>query len=342
MFNSNCKRWMGVALTLFSITTFAAPPKGVTVGIAEVEQYDITQSLNLVGKLEASRSVDITSEVTATVDQVLVSSNQQVVAGQALLKVSDDKARASLLEAKAYLRDEQRKLSEYERLFSRGAITQTEIEAQKANVEIATARLSAAQANFDDHQLAAPFSGHIGLVDLHPGTYISSGEALLTLDDMSEMDLDLLIPERYLSQLTRGMAVSVRVQAWGEQLFEGKVAAIDTRVNPETLNIKARVRIANEQMRLKPGMLSAATITFAPEPAAIIPVQALEYSGTKRYVYQVIDGIAKRTEVHIGARIDNRVVIERGVEIGAPIVVEGLVNMRDGVDVVDVNSLEPR
>jgi RND family efflux transporter MFP subunit len=323
---------------LFSVALHA---KGVAITTAPVGEYDVTQSLNLVGKLSASRSVDITSEVTAKVETILVGSNQHVVAGQQLLLLSDDKASASVQESTAYLLNEKRKLSEYERLFSRGAITQTEIEAQKANVEIAQARQTAAKANLNDHQLAAPFSGHIGLVDLSPGEFISVGESLLTLDDMSEMDLDLLIPERYFSQLMTGMAVQVQVQAWGAERFEGEVAAVDTRVNPETLNIKARVKIANPENKLKPGMLSTATLTFAAETVAIIPVQALEYSGTKRYVYRIVEGKAVRTEVKVGARIDNRVVIESGIDIGEPIVIEGLVNMRDGVDVKPLLTEQP-
>jgi RND family efflux transporter MFP subunit len=323
---------------LFSVSTFA---KGVAVTLAPVGKYDVTQSLSLVSKLSASRSVDITSEVTAKVENILVGSNQHVVAGQQLLLLSDDKARATVQESTAYLLNEKRKLSEYERLFTRGAITQTEIEAQKANVEIAQARQTAAKANLDDHQLAAPFSGHIGLVDLSPGEFISVGESLLTLDDMSEMDLDLLVPERYFSQLRTGMAVQVQVQAWGTEQFEGEVAAVDTRVNPETLNIKARVKIANPENKLKPGMLSSATLTFRPEAVAIIPVQALEYSGTKRFVYRVVDDKAQRTEVKVGARIDSRVVIESGIDIGEAIVVEGLVNMRDGVEVKPIVTEQP-
>lgn len=78
---------------------------------------------------------------------------------------------------------------------------------------------------------------------------------------------------------------------------------------------------------------------FPPIEAPIIPVQALEYSGTKRYVY-VIDenNKAHRTEVFLGARVGNQVVIENGLDIGKRIVVQGIVNMRDGVSVSEVDA----
>ncbi|MGB5802622.1 MAG: efflux RND transporter periplasmic adaptor subunit, partial [Vibrio anguillarum] len=117
----------------------------------------------------------------------------------------------------------------------------------------------------------------------------------------------------------------------------GKVVAIDPRVNEETLNLKVRVQFDNPKNRLKPGMMMSSTITFPAISAPMVPVQALEYSGTKRYVYVVsADHIANRTEVQLGARIDNQVLIENGLNIGDKVVVQGLVNMRDGLKINEV------
>lgn len=82
-----------------------------------------------------------------------------------------------------------------------------------------------------------------------------------------------------------------------------------------------------------------ATLTFDPQTVPVIPVQAIEYSGTRRYVYVVgVEGIAKRTEVDLGARFDNQVQIDDGVTVGERIVVQGLVNMRDGARVKDLST----
>ncbi len=98
--------------------------------------------------------------------------------------------------------------------------------------------------------------------------------------------------------------------------------------------MRVRIEFDNPENQLKPGMLMNASLAFPAIKAPIIPVQALEYSGTKRFVY-VIDenNKATRQEVLLGARVDNEVVIESGVEIGDKIVVQGIVNMRDGVEV---------
>ncbi|EJL6396722.1 efflux RND transporter periplasmic adaptor subunit [Vibrio navarrensis] len=321
--------------------TNAAPkgPTAVTVVAEQVQTHQINQSLSLVGKLEAVQSVVIASEVSGKVESIQVKANQNVRQGQLLVKLEDDKALAAQTEANAYLKDEQRKLKEYERLVKRNAITQTEIDAQKASVEIAEARLAAAKASLNDLHISAPFAGTVGFINFSRGKLVSSGTELLTLDDLSLMQLDLHIPERYLSQISLGMAVTASSNAWKNETFQGKIVGIDSRINAETLNLRVRIQFTNPERKLKPGMLFNAALAFPAIEAPIIPVQALEYSGTKRYVY-VIDenNKARRTEVLLGARVENQVVIESGVNIGDKIVVQGIVNMRDGVLVKELGS----
>ena len=304
-----------------------------------VLSHPVAQSLSLVGKLEAQRSVNVATQVAAKVDKIVVGVNSRVAKGDLLVQLDDAKARAAYQEAEAYLNDEKRKYGEYQRLAKRGAVTQTELDAQLANVNIADARLKAAKAELDDHAIHAPFNGTVGLIDISPGHMLTVGSELFSLDDLSAMRLDIQVPEQYLSFLSEGMLVTATSQAWPGHEFQGEIQAIDSRVQADSLNIKVRVNFQNKDKRLKPGMLMAATIGFVPQEEAIIPVQALEYSGTKRFVYRVDgDGVARRTEVTLGARVNDEVVIESGVNIGDRIVVQGLVNMRDGVKVNDLTA----
>ena len=309
----------------------------MTVVTEQVQTHQVSQSLVLVGKLNAEQAVTISPEVSGKVDVIAVTANQVVREGQLLIQLDDDKAKAAVAEAKAYLKDEQRKLKEFERLVKRNAITQTEIDAQEASVDIAQARLDAANAELNDLHIRAPFTGTVGFIDFSRGKMVSAGAELLSLDDLSVMRLDLQVPERYLSQLSKGMKVTATTAAWQGQSFNGEVVGIDSRINLETLNLRVRIHFSNPEQQLKPGMLVSAEMDFPAIEAPIIPVQALEYSGTKRFVYLVDeDGIATRTEVTLGARVDNQVVIEQGLSIGDKIVVQGIVNMRDGVAVTEL------
>ena len=112
-----------------------------------------------MGKIDAKQSVVISPEVTGRVNKIAIKANQQVEVGQMLGELDDDKAKASIAEASAYLDDELRKLKEFERLVKSNAITQTEIDAQKASVTIAKLDLDAAKADLSDLHIRAPFSG---------------------------------------------------------------------------------------------------------------------------------------------------------------------------------------
>ena len=322
-----------------AVNTSALNIRAVPIASARVEAHQVAQHLSLVGKLAANHSVQIAAEVAGKVQAINLSDNQAVEQGQVLVRLEDAKAKANLAEAKAYLNDERRKLGEYQRLIGKHAITQTEIDAQLASVDIAMARLEAAQADLDYHTLKAPFDGVVGLVDFSLGKLVSVGSELVSLDDLSSMRLDLQIPERYLSQIYMGMPVVASSSAWPGAEFHGQVVAMAPRINPETLNLKVRVNFDNPDHRLRPGMLISARLNFAPVTQAVVPVQALEYSGTRRFVYVVgSDNIARRTRVTLGARIDDQVLIDDGLSLGDTIVVKGLVNMRDGIKIEDVEA----
>ncbi|CAM4146008.1 efflux RND transporter periplasmic adaptor subunit [Shewanella livingstonensis] len=328
----------------FIPNVIAAPPssraeKVVPVITATVEQHELSQSITLIGKLAATHSVMIAPQVAGKIDSIEITSNQHVSKGQALLTLDNRKAKASVTEAQAYYQDEVRKLNEFNKLIHVNAITQTEIEAQKSSVDIAFARLESAKTDLDYHTLTAPFSGNSGLINFSRGKMVSINESLLSLDDLTVLQLDLQVPEHYLSLLSTGMLVNATSRAWSKTTFTGNIIAIDPRVNSATLNLNIRSQFDNQKGQLKPGMMMSATLVFPSESSPIVPVQALEYSGTKRYVYVIDkDNVAKRTQVMLGARIKDQVLLESGINIGDHIVVQGLVNMRDGVKVKDLAS----
>ncbi|KEY91713.1 membrane protein [Candidatus Photodesmus blepharus] len=311
----------------------------VSVLAERVKVQQISKSLSLIGRLESNESVVIASEVIGKVDKIVVSANQVVKHGKLLIQLDDNKAQALVDEAQAYLNNQKRIFNELEELVKKGAVPKTEIDAQKASLEIAVARLSIAKANLNKLYMVAPFSGTVGFVDLNRGQLVSVGDRLLTLDNLSIMKLDLEVPEVYLSMISAGMKVSAKTAAWGDTEFFGEVVGIDSHMNRDTLSFRVRVLFKNSSKKLKPGMLISANIIFSPMQVSIIPVQSIEYSGNKRFVYVISqDSKVIRTEVILGSHIGNSIVVERGLEIGQKVVVQGTVNMRDGISVSELNE----
>lgn len=316
-----------------------ANTKPIMVKTMAVSSRAIQPRLDVVAYLSAEQGIVVAPQISGRIAEFAVGSNQKVEKGQLLVRIDDAESLANVAEAQAYLSDEQRKLAELKRLIHKGAVTQSEIDAQQASVAMAQAQLQRVQAQLDYHYLRAPFAGTVGLIDHSVGALVDSGDSLMSLDSLSTLRLDLAVPERYLAQLYSGLTVSATAKSWPSQQFNGVIEAVDPHVSKQSLNLKVRVRFENPEGKLKPGMMLAATLEFDPIEEAVIPVQALEYSGTKRFVYVVDnESHAQRREVTLGERVETQVAIRSGIDIGERIVVEGIVNIKPGATVTELHN----
>ncbi|MFM5814300.1 efflux RND transporter periplasmic adaptor subunit [Aeromonas dhakensis] len=316
-------------------------PRQVNIRAQTVSQSLAEPSIKLVSKLAANRSVVISPEVTGRIVKIAVRSGQQVKQGDVLIALDAGKKQAELAEQSASVRDETRKLRDMRRLVARGAITTSELEGQEATVAQAQARADAARYELSLRTLLAPFDGSVSLIDLSEGALVNSGDTLLHLDELAKLRLDLAVPERYLSLLRPGMAVTATSSAWPDQSFRGVLETLDSRVSNDTQNIKARVIIPNPDGQLRPGMLLNVELSLPPQKMTLIPAQSVEYAGEQRFVYRLEpNGKVKRVPVVLGDTHGEEVWVTEGLKVGDRIVVEGLVNLRDGVSVHDLAEVK--
>ncbi|QBX72485.1 efflux RND transporter periplasmic adaptor subunit [Aeromonas hydrophila] len=316
-------------------------PRQVNIRAQTVSQSLAEPSIKLVSKLAANRSVVISPEVTGRIVKIAVRSGQQVKQGDVLIALDAGKQQAELAEQSASVRDESRKLRDMRQLVARGAITTSELEGQEATVAQAQARADAAKYELSLRTLLAPFDGSVSLIDLSEGALVNSGDTLLHLDELAKLRLDLAVPERYLSLLRPGMAVTATSSAWPDQSFRGVLETLDSRVSNDTQNIKARVIIPNPDGQLRPGMLLNVELSLPPQKMTLIPAQSVEYAGEQRFVYRLEpNGKVKRVPVVLGDTHGEEVWVTEGLKVGDRIVVEGLVNLRDGVSVHDLAEVK--
>jgi membrane fusion protein, multidrug efflux system len=316
-------------------------PRQVNIRAQTVKQSLAEPTIKLVSKLAANRSVVISPEVTGRIVKIAVRSGQQVKRGDTLIALDTGKQLAELAEQNASVRDEARKLRDMRRLVARGAITTSELEGQEAIVAQAQARADAAKYELSLRTLQAPFDGTVSLIDLSEGALVNSGDTLLHLDELAKLRLDLAVPERYLSLLRPGMAVTATSSAWPDQAFSGVLETLDSRVSNDTQNIKARVIIPNPDGQLRPGMLLNVELSLPPQKMTLIPAQSVEYAGAQRFVYRLeADGRVTRVSVVLGDTHGEEVWVTEGLKVGDRIAVEGLVNLRDGASVHDLAEVK--
>jgi membrane fusion protein (multidrug efflux system) len=303
----------------------------VTARVAEVEWRDTLEAL---GTARANESVTLTAKVSETVRKVAFDSGDVVRAGDVIVDLSSGAQLAGLEEARASFQEAERQLARSQELAQTKIISESQLDTQRSTRDAAKARMDVVRAQLSDRVITAPFDGILGLRRVSPGTLVTPGTAIATLDDISVIKLDFTVPERYLAVLARDQDIAAHSEAYPDRNFAGKVASVDSRVDPVTRSVTVRAELPNPERLLRPGMLLAVRLYQAPRATIAVPEIAVIQVGTDAFVYRVAeDATAARTKVTLGARRRGEVEVISGLATGDTIVIEGAVKLRDGVRV---------
>lgn len=341
MLDNKYSGWLGaglLALVVLAPATVLAQRSAVVTTVRVTEQ-PVSANIELIGTLKASQQVAIAPQVSARVTEVHFVPGQEVEQDQLLLSLDDRAAQAAVREARAALMDTRRIAKNYQTLFTRKAVTQTELDGQLAAVAMAEAKLAAASVAVDYLTLRAPFAGVMGLSDVAPGALLAANTPVAELLDIRSLKLDLAVPEKYFGKLTVGEQLTAYTQAYGEQAFIGELAVIAPSVNSDTLNAEVRLVFDNSDRLLVPGMLMRVQLTIANNTQMTIPAQSLLYAGQQRYVYVVDEqGKVSRRNVNTGRNLGDMVTIANGLKVGEQVIREGTVKVREGSTVEVINE----
>ena len=298
------------------------PPVPVRVVAAELQEFQ--DQASALGTLKAWESVIITSSVSQIVTSIGFEDGQQVDRGDVLALLKQDAEQATLRELQASLKDAEREVRRLENLARQNQVAQTELDKARTQADVTRHRIEAVEARIADRTIVAPFSGVLGLRKVSEGALLAPGQELTTLDDISRMRLDFTLPTTLLAFLTTGQKVLARNPAFDE-VFEGVISALDSRVDPVARSIRARAVIDNPEQVLRPGLLMEVVVYGPRRTTLLLPEESLQSRSTQHYVWKVLDqSRAVRTPVEIGSRTPGWVEIVAGLDEGAQVVRDGV------------------
>jgi membrane fusion protein (multidrug efflux system) len=336
-----CAAWAIYATQHRPVAGAGGPPGGAggrsavvtQVTTSEVRSQRLAQKLEALGNARANESVDISSKTSNIVTAIRFRDGERVRAGQVLVQLDDATARADVAAAQAAVTESESQYNRSRELLNTQALSKSSFDQLEATLKANRARLSAANARYEDTLIRAPFSGRVGLRRVSVGTLISPGDVITTLDDTSVIKLDFSVPETFISALREGLSVRASAPAYPGRTFDGKVASIDSRVDMNTRSVTVRALLANADGALKAGMFLNVSLANDERETLVIPEEALTPEAEKQYVFVVADGKALRREVRIGGRSPGSVEILAGLNAGDRVIVEGTQKVRDGAPV---------
>lgn len=263
-----------------------------------VTQGDLEILVSSTGTLAAVGTVDVGTQVSGTIDQVLVDYNDHVKQGQvlavldpALFEASVAEAEAGMMEARARLSQAQAELNRNKPLYQSGNLSaqeyldlETTVVLNQAGVLSAEATLKRAKTNLENAQIRSPITGTVMTRNIEKGQTVAASYSTPTLfviaEDLSRMQIEASVDESDIGQIREKQNVRFTVQAYLDETFTGVVSQI--RLNPTTVSnvvtYTVMVDAENPKGLLLPGMTATLDFIVAQvKNALLVPNAALRY-----------------------------------------------------------------
>jgi len=308
------------------------------VVVTPAVDVDRPLEIEALGTARALDAVEITSRVTNVVEAIEFEDGQLVKTGEVLVRLDDEETEADLALAEAALAESHSQYRRSKELYESRTVSESQMVALEARLRADEARVQAARARLEQTVIKAPFSGHVGLRRVSVGSLVTPGTIVTTLDDDSTVQLDVAVPERFLSLVETGMRVDARAAAYPDTVFIGAVTALDSRVDTVTRTMTIRATVPNPEGRIRSGMFVSVRLVGQARRVTVVPEESLVPEGEHQYVFVVADGKAYQREVVLGQRRPGEVEILEGIVSGDLVVVEGTQKIADGMPVTVTES----
>ena len=279
---------------------------------------------NAVGTLRADESVVIRPEIAGRIAEFRFDEGQGVKKGALLVTLDASEVRAQLASAKAQAQLDAQRLERAEDLRKKNFISQQALDEARSNHARAQASQREVEAKLAKAEIRAPFTGVAGLRQVSQGAYVAAGTDIARLEKIDQLKLDFRVPEAYLARLKTAQQLKVEVDAYSGESFAGSIYAIEPAVDEATRTVVVRARVANSDLKLRPGMFGRILLQLAVREKAVwVPEQAIVPRGQDAFVFRVANGKADLVKVQTGTRRVGEVEIRSGIAAGDLVVTEG-------------------
>jgi RND family efflux transporter MFP subunit len=309
--------------------------------VGEVTEAVAQSSLKAIGTAEAERSVPVYPDATGIVASVGFRSGDDVAAGSVLVTLKNDVEKLALDRATIALQAATDQLARAERLSN--SISTVQLEDYRRALDTARLDQRAAEIALDDRSVTAPIDGRVGLASIDVGDLVGNQTLIATVDDRSNLKVVFFVPESYVPSIEIGQTFQATSTARPGEVFEGRVSAVDSRLDEASRTLRVEGTIANEDDRLRPGMSFALAVGFAGDRYLALDPMAIQWERAGAYAWKIVDDRPEKAALRIVQRdIDRVLVASDELRAGDTVAVEGVQSIREGAPVrIDGNAGAP-
>ncbi len=312
------------------------------VEVAAVTREDVQYQTIRTGTLRAQRTVRVFNQEEGRLTRLTSYAGDVVTQGDLLAAMDDALLKAQLNKAVATRRQAQQEINRLRALEKRNLATDEELSRAATALEVARAEEALLNTRLGYTRILAPFTGVVTERLVEPGDVLPRYSHLLTLSDPASLVTDVPVSELLLPHLKLGDTVSVRIDATGDQRYEGRIQRVYPTVDPKTRTGTVEVLIEPVPAGALPGQLCRVTLTLPALQRMLIPFGAIRRDTSGEYVYVLRDsGKVQRRDIRSGLIFDDLAAIRDGLDIGEKVVTKGFLGLEDGKTVKSVNRTAP-
>lgn len=299
------------------------PAQTIVGPTVAVERGDVFSVVSATGTIKPVNMVDVSSKISGLVKEVKVHENDQVTVGQVLLVLDDTHLQALVDQARARLANATSNYERNQRLHDIGAVSVQQLDAGRTDYSIAKATYEDAISQLNETVIRSPINGQVIGKPIPAGQAVAPGVStpmvLLTVADMSQMQIETQVDESDIGRIKSGQEVNFTVDAYPGKTFSGVVANVSQKANIQSnvvyYSVLVNVNFADHL--LKPTMTARVSIHIAESKnALVVPLAAIKVNNGQQYVMVVKNGKPQNTPVTIGLVGDDKNEILSGVSEG--------------------------
>ena len=319
--------------------------------LTRVEAQPLSRWLPVSGALQPVRQATVKAKVSGDVRQITVREGETVRVGQLLARIDTADLEAKLLErtgalesAKAQLAMAAKTQATNQALLKQNFISQNAYDNSESSsgvfqgsVKSAEAQVQLARNALRDAVATSPLAGQVAKRHVQPGEKVAFDSPLVTIVDLTEMELQAAVPASDVPELAIGKAVELTIDGFGERRFSGRVERINPSAEAGTRAILVYVGIPNADGALRGGMFATGRVALAAsEPVATLPATAVRTDGGQTFVWTVEGGKLVKRGIVTGRRDDaaGRIEVKTALAPGVPVLAARFDNLKDGAPAI--------
>lgn len=308
--------------------------QSILVTADTVKQQLITGIMQYTGTFEPFREGKIMAEIPGKIIHLNYDAGDFISTGAVVASLDKEMLEIQVQSAQVQIDGYNQDVKRYDILVKADAIQGVQLE--KAELALRSAKLQKQQLQEQIRKatIAAPFSGIVTQKYVEVGTVVGPGVPLLQLTDISRLKLTVNIPESEVQKFKTGNSLQVSVDVLPEKVFTGKVIMIGSK-GDAAHNFPVQILIDNSAgLPIKAGMYGMVSQAATDEKEVIaIPLKAIIGSSVQPQVYLIKNGKAVLQNITVSKRIENKAIIESGLNEDDVIVTSGFINLFNGANI---------